>query len=111
MKKLMFACVFFIVLLALLPSFISAGEIIIAEGVAVIVGGNIPGARDKAIDDALRKAVEQAVGTLVSSDTMAENYKVIHDKILAQQQVMLKNTRYSARCKIVNSTGLRYKQR
>jgi hypothetical protein len=52
MKKLMFACVFFIVLLVLLPSFISAGEIIIAEGVAVIVGGNIPGARDNALDDA-----------------------------------------------------------
>ena len=61
-----------------------AGEIIIAEGIAAVYGGNIPAARDKAIDDALRKAVEQAVGTVVSSDTMSENFKVIHDKIIAQ---------------------------
>jgi hypothetical protein len=70
--------------LCLLPSRIEAGEIIFAEGVAAIIGGNSAVARDKAIDDALRKAVEQAVGTLVSSDTMSENYKVIHDKIIAQ---------------------------
>ncbi len=61
-----------------------AGEFIITDGMAAIISGNTVIARDKAIDDALRKAVEQAVGTLVSSDSMAENYKVIHDKILAQ---------------------------
>ncbi len=61
-----------------------AGEVVLAEGAAAIYGGNTAAARDKAIDDALRKAVEQTVGTLVSSDTMSENYKVIHDRILAQ---------------------------
>ncbi|MCL5023429.1 MAG: flagellar assembly protein T N-terminal domain-containing protein [Nitrospirae bacterium] len=61
-----------------------AGETIGADGFAAIIGGNTAAARDKAIDDALRKAVEQAVGTVVSSDSMSENYKVIHDKILAQ---------------------------
>ncbi len=63
---------------------VHAGEFIITEGVAAIIGGNTAVARDKAIDDALRKAVEQAVGTVISSDTMSENYKVIHDKIIAQ---------------------------
>jgi hypothetical protein len=66
------------------PSPLSAGEIVIAEGVSAVIGGNTAAARDKAIDDALRKAVEQTVGTLVSSDTMSENYKIIHDKIIAQ---------------------------
>ncbi|MBI5633746.1 MAG: flagellar assembly protein T N-terminal domain-containing protein [Nitrospirae bacterium] len=61
-----------------------AGETITADGFAAITGGNTVIARDKAIDDALRKAVEQAVGTMVSSDSMTENYKVIHDKILAR---------------------------
>ncbi len=61
-----------------------AGEMINASGFAAITGGNTVIARDKAIDDALRKAVEQAVGTMVSSDTMTDNYKVIHDKILAR---------------------------
>ncbi|MEW6417299.1 MAG: flagellar assembly protein T N-terminal domain-containing protein [Nitrospirota bacterium] len=98
MKKLILTRVCFIVLFGFLPSFVSAGEFIIAEGVAVIVGGNIPGARDKALDDALRKAVEQAVGTLVSSDTMAENYKVIHDKILAQ------TTGYVEKYKVLSET-------
>lgn len=71
-------------------------EFVITEGIAAIIGGNIPVARDKAIDDALRKAVEQAVGTLVSSDTLTEQYKVIHDKILAQ------TTGYVQRYKILS---------
>lgn len=71
-------------LLSLRPALVEAGEIIVAEGMAAIIGGNSVIARDKAVDDGLRKAVEQAVGTLVSSDTMSENYKVIHDKVLAQ---------------------------
>jgi hypothetical protein len=54
------------------------------EGVAAIVNKAVAPARDKAIDDALRKAVEQAVGTMVTSDTLTEQYKVITDKILAQ---------------------------
>lgn len=54
------------------------------EGVAAIVNKAVAPARDKAIDDALRKAVEQAVGTMVTSDTLTEKYKVITDKILAQ---------------------------
>jgi len=61
-----------------------AGEMITADGFAAIIGGNTVIARDKAVDDALRKAVEQAVGTMISSDSMTENYKVIHDKILAR---------------------------
>lgn len=61
-----------------------AGQMITADGFAAITGGNKVIARDKAVDDALRKAVEQAVGTMVSSDTMTESYKVIHDKILAR---------------------------
>ncbi len=61
-----------------------AGEMITADGYAAMTSGNKVIARDKAVDDALRKAVEQAVGTMVSSDTMTESYKVIHDKILAR---------------------------
>lgn len=84
MGKRVFAYACMVLALLLLPAFALAGEFITAEGVAAIAGGNIPGARDKAVDDALRKGVEQAVGTLVSSDTMTENYKVIHDKVLGQ---------------------------
>ena len=82
-----------------LLSAVEAGEIILADGVAAIIGGNIAVARDKAIDDALRKAVEQAVGAVISSDTMSENYKVVHDKIIAQ------TAGYVERYKILSETS------
>ncbi len=74
----------FLAALFLQTAHAEGGELITADGMAAITGGNTVIARDKAIDDALRKAVEQAVGTVVSSDTMTENYRVIHDKILAR---------------------------
>jgi len=73
-------------LLALLalPTGLRAQEVVVAEGVAAIIGGNIAAARDKAIDDALRKAVEQAVGAMVSTDTLTESYRLVHDKVLTR---------------------------
>jgi hypothetical protein len=64
---------------------------ITAEGVVAVTGENMAIAREKAIDDALRRAVEQAVGTLVSSDTMTSNFQLVHDKILAQTSGYVKN--------------------
>ncbi|OQX17818.1 MAG: hypothetical protein BWK76_09440 [Desulfobulbaceae bacterium A2] len=71
-------------LLAVLADRAAAQELVMAEGVAAIINGNLAAARDKAIDDALRKAVEQAVGTLVSSDTLTERYRLVHDKVLTR---------------------------
>ncbi len=73
-----------LLILLFLPYNALGGEIVLTEGVAAIYGGNIAAARDRAIDDALRKAVEETVGTLVSSETFTENYKVIHDRIIGQ---------------------------
>ena len=79
-----------IFLLCLVFSTAAFAEMITAEGVAAITG-NVTIAREKAIDDALRRAVEQAVGTMVSSDTMTNNFQVVHDKILAQTSGYVKN--------------------
>jgi hypothetical protein len=82
-----------IVSLVLLVLFVvpdAFAQTITAEGVAAITG-NVTIAREKAIDDALRRAVEQAVGTLISSDTMTNNFQVVHDKILAQTSGYVKN--------------------
>jgi Flagellar assembly protein T, N-terminal domain len=50
------------------------------EGVASL--GNDPAAaHDKAIEDALRRAVEQTVGTIVESESTVENYQLLSDKI------------------------------
>ncbi len=59
-------------------------EFVKAEGVSAIINNNQAAAREKALDDALRKAVEQAVGTVVTSDTLTARYRIIHDKILSQ---------------------------
>ena len=55
-----------------------------AEGVARIIKAQTDIARDKAIADAQRKAVEQAVGVLMSSESLVENYELVSDRILTQ---------------------------
>ncbi len=55
-----------------------------ARGEAAILDNDKAMARDKALEDAQRKAVESAVGTLISSETVTENYQLISDRILAQ---------------------------
>ena len=53
-----------------------------ATGVATVFAGDQALARDQAIDDALRNAVEQGLGTFVQSSTLVENYQLVSDNIL-----------------------------
>lgn len=62
-----------------------------AQGFSTISGDNDVIARDGAIADALRKAVEQAVGTMVSSETMVENYQVLSDSVYTNTQGYVKS--------------------
>lgn len=58
---------------------------ILAEGVsAVEFQGGIDIARDHAINDALRKAVEQGVGTFINSETQVNNFQLISDNIYSK---------------------------
>jgi hypothetical protein len=57
-----------------------------AVGQAAITGTDTAHARDKAIEDAMRKAVEQAVGAMVSSETVTQNFELISDKILSRSK-------------------------
>ena len=66
-------------------------ESVEAEGVATILQGNTDIARDKAIVDAQRKAVEQAVGVLMSSESIVENYELLSDRILTQSARYIKS--------------------
>ncbi len=56
-------------------------QVIRAEGVGTILNHDIAHARDAAINDALRKAVEQGVGVIVEANTITENYFAIEDNI------------------------------
>ncbi len=61
------------------------------DGVGAIIAGHLPNARDRAIDDALRKAVEQASGVVVSSESVQENFQLVEDKILSRAKGYVKN--------------------
>lgn len=62
----------------------AAESTVTATGQAAIYGTDIASARDKATSDALRKAVEQAAGTMVSSETVTQNFELISDKIFSK---------------------------
>ena len=64
----------------------SQSTIVESQGVAAIVQGNRDIARDKAIEDALRNAVEQATGSLIENETLVENYQLLSDKIYSQSK-------------------------
>lgn len=55
-----------------------------ATGESAVVGKNELGAKDKAIEVALRRAVEQVCGTLVTSETLVEKSTLVSDKIYTQ---------------------------
>jgi hypothetical protein len=56
-------------------------KVVTAQGTAIINNGDESSARNAAINDALQKAVEQAVDTIVLSQTTVEDYKLLSDKI------------------------------
>lgn len=64
---------------------IAAGETeVLAEGVAALAGAAVDIARDSALDDALRKAVEQGVGAFIDSETRVSNFQLISDEIYSR---------------------------
>jgi len=79
--------VLLVFLLSLLPqNVLSQSSSIESQGVAAIVQGNLDISRDKAIEDALRNAVEQATGSLIENETLVENYQLLSDKIYSQSK-------------------------
>lgn len=64
-----------------------------AKGYATIYGGDKAAARDRGIEDAQRNAVEQAMGTMISSETVIKNYQVIKDRILSLSSGYIENYR------------------
>jgi hypothetical protein len=76
-----------------------------SEGVAAIQGGAQDMARDAALEDAQKRAVEQAIGILIDSQTQVENYQLISDKILSQTKGYIK--RYNIAGETVEGNLLR----
>lgn len=72
-------------------------QTVVAEGMAS-AQENPAIARDNAVQDALRKAVEQAVGTMIASETLVENFQTVRDSIYK------KSSGYIKEYKIVKET-------
>lgn len=86
---------FYILLLAscflfVSPSYSQQITSITVEGIGAIVKGDLAIAKDNAVNDALRKAVEQAVGTLVQAQTLVDKYQLISDEIYTKSQGYIK---------------------
>lgn len=70
---------------------------VVAEGFANIDGRGEADARDRAIDDAQRKSVEQAVGSIIQGSTSVENNRLINS------QIYEKTTGYISSYKVLES--------
>ncbi len=59
---------------------------VVASGLGSIIVGDVAHARDDAIEDALRKGIEQVLGLIIESETLVENYQLIEDNIFSKTQ-------------------------
>ena len=72
------------------PMTATATKAVNVEGVAAIVKDDVAMARDRAIDDAKRKAVEQVAGSQVSSESITKNFQLVEDRIYARASGFVK---------------------
>src|SRR5450432_3999660 len=61
-----------------------------AQGQAAVLSGDKPAAREKAIEDALRHAVEMAVGTKVTSTSEVQDFQSKMDRVLTHSSGYVK---------------------
>jgi hypothetical protein len=71
-----------IVPVAAQPGGTPASTEITVVGVGTILANDLGAARDQAIEDGMRKAVQQALGTNLKSETLVENFQLVEDRIL-----------------------------
>lgn len=76
---------------ALAEPLAAAPTTVTAEGVASVTQGRADVARDVALEDALRRAVEQVIGTMVESETLVQNFQLVSDKIYTQTKGYVTN--------------------
>ena len=81
-KAISAALLFFWIFLLAPPS--SRAEIVTAKGFSFFEPGREMIAREKALDEAKRAAIEAAMGTMVESRTVVENFEVVKDQIFSR---------------------------
>jgi len=81
MKKTLLCLILF---LCLCPTSLLAGQTVTAVGLSYFESAREVIAREKALDEARRAAVEKAVGVSVEARTVVENFQVVKDQILSR---------------------------
>ena len=86
MKETLGCVLFSIMMVLALATRTEADEVrtVTAEGVGAILSGDVALARERAIKDAQRNAVELTVGVLIDAKTINQNYTLIKDEIYAR---------------------------
>jgi len=77
-----FVCL--VLMWAAMPKPLEAGNVVTAKGFSFFETGREMIAREKALDEAKRAALEKAVGTSVESRTAVENFQVVKDQIFTR---------------------------
>jgi hypothetical protein len=63
---------------------------IVVSGESMIEGGNIPAAKQRALEEAWRRAVEQGLGVFINSESLVKNYQLIEDSIFSRAKGYVK---------------------
>lgn len=90
-KNLTLIAIFLLMIISLSPA--HAQDKVISTGMAAIHRGVIDIARDKALDNALRNAVEEQVGILITSFSEVDNFQLKMDQILTESRGFISSYR------------------
>ena len=93
-KRLFIVFIFFISSVLFFPAHVQSTPKMISEcGMAQVIEGNIGRAKTQALQDAQRNAVENGIGTLIASQTIVKNARLIKDSIYSQASGYVTNYR------------------
>lgn len=90
---IIFILIFFIFNIKIIFAKDNISEKIEVTGVSYINKGNLSKAYKAAINDALRRGVEEVVGFYINAETKTKNYQLISDNILKSSQGYVKSYR------------------
>ena len=91
MRRVSYFLIITLLLFLSSSAFAEEAQTVTADGFGAVIDGNKAIARDNAVKDAQRKAVEQAVGAMISSETAVQNFQLLSDKIFSQSQGYIKS--------------------
>jgi len=92
-----------------IPAISAEVKEVIATGMGNIIAGDIAHAKDDAVEDALRNAVEEAVGTLISSQSLVENYQLVEDRIYSESSGYVKSYKIISKTKSADTYTVKIK--